>query len=96
MKKIKLPAEYSKLTWQERIQVREQYIKEQEGKCFFCGNPLDKPAPKEVTSKKINWDLFPENFLKYPVHLQHDHDNDMTEGAVHNYCNAVAWQYLRR
>jgi hypothetical protein len=40
--------------------------------------------------------LFPPNFLKYPVHLQHNHDTDMTEGAVHARCNAVMWQYHGR
>ena len=54
---------------------------------------LSEPAPKEILDKKIDWSLFPPNFLKYPVHLQHDNDTGMTEGAVHNYCNAVLWQY---
>jgi hypothetical protein len=49
-----------------------------------------------VTSKPINWKLFPENFLMYPVHLQHDHNTNLTEGAVHAYCNAVLWQYEGR
>ena len=39
---------------------------------------------------------FPQNFLQYPIHLQHNHDTGMTEGAVHNYCNAVMWQYEGR
>lgn len=34
--------------------------------------------------------------LRYPVHLQHNHDTGMTEGAVHARCNAVMWQYLGR
>lgn len=85
--------DYTKLTWQERRDVREKYIKFQDNKCFFCKGNLDKPAPKKITSKKIDWSYFPENFLKYPIHLQHNHETGMTEGAVHNYCNAVMWQY---
>jgi hypothetical protein len=27
------------------------------------------------------------------IHLQHCHKTNMTEGAVHAYCNAVLWQY---
>jgi len=90
---MKLPVEYSELDWQERRAVREQYIELQDGKCMFCKKPL-KSKPKQ--DKKIDWSLFPENFLRYPVHLQHDHDTDLTEGAVHAYCNAVMWQYHNR
>lgn len=28
--------------------------------------------------------------------LMVDHKTGMTEGAVHNYCNAVMWQYENR
>ena len=42
---------------------------------------------------KINYRLFPPGFLKNPIHLQHDHDTNMTEGAVHAKCNAVLWEY---
>lgn len=92
----KLPVLYSQMDWRDRRAVREQYIKEQNGMCMFCKCDLNGPVPKSVTSKKINWQLFPPNFLKYPVHLQHDHDTDLTEGAVHAYCNAVMWQYYGR
>lgn len=88
-----LPTNYTELTWQERKEVREEYIKLQENKCFFCKEKLNLPAPKKITSKKIDWSYFPPNFLKYPVHLQHNHTTGMTEGAVHAYCNAVMWQY---
>lgn len=90
---MKLPTDYTKLTVQERRQVREAYIAIQEGKCHFCKNDLVNPAPKRITDKRIDWTKFPENFLQYPIHLQHDHSTLMTEGAVHNYCNAVMWQY---
>jgi len=90
---MKLPTNYKEIPIYERKEVREEYIKLQNRKCFYCGESLDKPSPKEITDKKIDWSLFPPNFLKYPIHLQHNHKTGMTEGAVHNYCNAVMWQY---
>ena len=90
---MKLPINYKLLDWRERRSVREEYIKLQKGKCFYCGEDLSKPAPKRILNKEIDWSLFPENFLKYPIHLQHNHTSGLTEGAVHNYCNAVMWQY---
>lgn len=91
-----LPVEYHALEPRERRAVREQYITEQGGKCMFCGEPLNEQPPSRIKKKRINWRLFPPNFLKHPVHLQHDHVTGMTEGAVHNYCNAVMWQYHGR
>ena len=88
-----LPVDYTKLHWTEKINVRRQYIKEQKYKCMYCKGNLHKEPPESVTENKINWDLFPKNFLKYPIHLQHNHKTGMTEGAVHAYCNAVMWQY---
>lgn len=93
VKKYDLPVDYDKLEWWERKAVRAQYVKEQNNKCYYCKGDLNKPAPKKITNKPINWLLFPPNFLNHPIHLQHDHYNGMTEGAVHNYCNAVMWQY---
>jgi len=94
--KYSLPVDYTKLHWTERRIVREQYIQEQHDKCAYCGESLKLPAPTRITDKDISWDLFPPNFLKYPIHLQHNHNTGMTEGAVHNYCNAVMWQYEGR
>lgn len=91
-----LPVNYTKLTQPQRREVREQYITEQAGQCMFCHSSLQEKPPMEVTNKQINWKLFPPNFLRYPIHLQHDHDTGMTEGAVHAYCNAVLWQYHNR
>jgi hypothetical protein len=96
MEKHTLPVYYSKLHWAERRKVREQYIEEQEGLCMYCKKRLSEDPPSEITDHNINWKLFPPNFLKYPVHLQHDHYTDKTEGAVHAYCNAVLWQYENR
>ena len=92
----KLPVNYTKLHWTERREVRQQYVVDQNNNCMYCGCSLDQVAPKNITDKKINWKLFPKGFLDYPIHLQHDHKTSMTEGAVHNYCNAVMWQYERR
>ena len=95
---MKLPVDYTTLDWRkgETRAVREQYIKDQNGHCMFCANPLSGSPPKSVKNKKIDWSLFPPNFLRHPVHLQHDHGTGMTEGAVHAYCNAVLWQYHGR
>ena len=94
--KYNLPVKYKDIPIYERKLVREQYIKEQNGKCFYCGEDLNKPAPHRITNKYIDWSYFPENFLNSPIHLQHDHKTGWTEGAVHNYCNAVLWQYEGR
>ena len=91
-----LPVLYSKLHAKEKRLVREQYIQEQGGLCYWCKNRIDVNPPKEITDHWIKWDLFPPFFLKHPIHLQHNHSNDETEGAVHAYCNAVMWQYHQR
>lgn len=93
---MKLPQKYSQIPMGERRWVREAYINKQEGLCYYCRKPLNNGPPKDITDKPIDWSLFPENFLDYPVHLQHNHETDMTEGAVHAYCNAVMWQYEGR
>lgn len=94
--KYELPVVYDELEWWQKKEVRNQYIKEQNNKCFLCNNSLDREPPKHIRDLEIDWDLFPENFLKYPVHLQHDHQTGLTEGAIHSYCNAVLWQYYGR
>lgn len=94
--RIEVPTSYSKLTAAQRRQVREQYTIDQRGECLFCKQPLAGKPPRSVTSLKINWRYFPPGFLKNPIHLQHDHTTDQTEGAVHAYCNAVMWQYHNR
>ena len=93
---MELPVNYTKLHWTERKKAREQYVREQDNKCIYCGDSLSLSAPTRITDKSIDWSFFPPNFLKYPIHLQHDHSTGMTEGAVHNYCNAVMWQYENR
>ena len=96
MKNYNLPVAYSTISSYQRKQVREQYVREQDGKCYWCMENLTGEPRADIIARKINLKLFPPNFLKYPVHLQHNHDTDMTEGAVHARCNAVMWQYHRR
>ena len=91
--KIVLPVDYDSISREQRREVRELYVKNQSGKCFYCQEPLNNNPPDRITKRKIDWRLFPANFLKSPVHLQHNHYTGMTEGAVHAYCNAVMWQY---
>lgn len=91
-----LPVEYDKIPAREKRLVREQYIKEQDNKCWHCGEDLFAAPPDRITEKDINLNLFPIGFLNHPIHLQHDHFTGLTEGAVHAYCNAVLWQYHGR
>ena len=86
----KLPVYYDKLTQPERAEVRNQYVKEQDGLCYYCKTELSL-SPSMI--KPIDWHLFPKHFLKHPVHLHHRHDTGLTLGAVHAYYNAVSWQY---
>lgn len=93
--KYVLPIRYDSLDWRkgEKAAVREQYIVEQGGKCWWCEEPLKGDPPPSITEKEIKWHLFPRGFDDSPVHLQHCHATGMTEGAVHMKCNAVMWQY---
>ncbi len=95
---MKLPVDYTQLNWRkgEVRAVREQYVADQKGQCMHCNSPLNGWVPAEITEQSVDWTLFPENFLVHPVHLHHNHDTGMTEGAVHAYCNAVLWQHHGR
>lgn len=90
---MELPVDYGSLTPAERKVVREEYIKLQEGKCYYCKGKLSDSPPSKIMKKRIIRTLFPENFFKWPVHLHHSHETGLTIGAVHCYCNAVLWQY---
>lgn len=90
---IILPVNYNETPPFVRRIVREEYIKRQGGKCYYCKADLSGNPPESVTKKRINTRLFPVNFFKWPVHLHHDHNTGMTIGAVHSTCNAVLWQY---
>jgi hypothetical protein len=84
-----LPKKYSKLSPTERRLVRIEYVRRQKGKCWYCKEDLDKEPPKFIKDKRITPYLYPKGFFDSPIHLQHDHKTDYTEGAVHAYCNAV-------
>ena len=87
------PVNYNNLRPAGRKRIREAYIVEQGGLCHHCGASLDGDPSDEIKSMDIDWMMFPTGFLKYPVHLHHDHNTGMTIGAVHSLCNAVLWQY---
>lgn len=84
---------YEAMNWKERKAVRLEYVKTQDGKCYYCKSDINAEPPADIRSKKINWSLFPPNFLKNPIHLHHSHKTGLTLGAVHARCNAVLWQY---
>jgi len=88
--------QYNSLTPLEKRLKREEYIKHQDGNCWYCQHTLSEKPPAKVMRKALNFRLFPSGFFRYPVHLQHDHKTGLTEGAVHAYCNAVLWQYHGR
>lgn len=91
-----VPQDYNSLTQSQRRTLRLQYIEAQGGLCYWCQEPLSGPPSKEIQALKVNWKLFPQGFLRHPIHLQHDHHTGMTEGAVHALCNACMWQYHGR
>ncbi len=91
-----LPTRYDRLKPHRRKTVREKYVRIQKGLCWYCCEPLDKQPPARITEKPINRMLYPNGFFDNPIHLQHDHNTMMTEGAVHAYCNAVLWEYEYR
>jgi hypothetical protein len=90
---MKLPVNYNKIPFYQRRIVREEYIKLQEGKCYYCKYSLNEQPSNSVLNKKINKKLFPLNFFNWPIHLHHDHTTGMTIGAVHCHCNAILWQF---
>jgi len=89
-----LPVKYNNLSSTGKRFVREEYARLQKGKCCHCGELLDKKPCASVRNLLVDESLFPPGFFKWPVHLHHDHDTGMTIGAIHNYCNAVLWQYF--
>lgn len=90
---MKLPIKYSKATRGERRLVRQEYITQQSNKCWYCKSSLSEPVPDKVAKWQIHLKNFPKGFLDNPVHLHHDHNTDLTIGAVHAYCNAVLFEY---
>lgn len=93
IEEISLPVSYSSLNPRLRKAVRLQYVKKQNNRCFYCNEKLESPPPNGVLALVIHKDLFPEGFFDYPVHLHHNHNTDLTIGAVHAWCNAVLWEH---
>ena len=92
-KRIKLPVMYDRLHWKQRIKVREQYISDQNGLCYYCKAPLSGDPSEESLSQTIRPEIYPPNFFKHPIHLHHCHITGLTIGAVHAHCNAVLYEY---
>lgn len=90
---MRLPVNYNTLSPQEKRAVREEYIKRQEGNCYFCHSPIEGPPSTSITKKPVHEEYYPPGFFDHPVHLHHNHQTGMTIGTVHAYCNAVLWEY---
>lgn len=93
MGKYQLPIIYDDHHWTIRREVRNQYVEEQNGLCWFCGGDLYDLPQEDINKLWINMSLFPKDMLKYPIHLHHNRKTGYTIGAVHSKCNAVLWQY---
>ena len=88
-----LPVYYDEIPYNEKWKVRNEYIKVQDNKCYYCKASLDGQPTKEVLDKKVRPYLYPKQFFNHPVHLHHSHQTKLTLGVVHAYCNAVLWEY---
>lgn len=83
---------YSKMTPNDRRNLREQMARAQGDECWYCTAPLYMTPPVHIGNYKYNKRSFPPNMLKYPVHLHHDHETDICLGAVHAKCNVYMWE----
>ena len=91
---LDLPINYDESSRPIRKQAREQYVIEQDRRCWHCNNLLESLPVEEVLNSEIDWSFFPPKFQKWPIHLHHCHKTGMSIGAVHMNCNAYLWQYL--
>lgn len=92
-KAIKLPVKYEDIPLNKRWEIREEYIRRQKGRCWYCNELLGDEPPHKIVNATIHEDLFPPEFFDHPIHLHHSHLTGMTIGAVHNLCNAYLWEY---
>ena len=90
---MKLPVKYDEIPVNKKYIIRNAYVKEQDGKCFYCEGDLKEEPSDDIKCLEITPRLYPQGFFNHPVHLHHCHKTGMTLGAVHNYCNAVLWEY---
>lgn len=86
--KIDLPVKYDSLDGTNKWIIRGEYAKRQKNICYECGENLSDPPAQYIIDHNIRWGRFPPNFLKYPVHLHHDHKTGLTIGVTHARCNA--------
>lgn len=93
MSSVALPQIYKQLTPEQRRHVRAAYAEKQGGKCWFCKEPLSGDPRADIMRKSLDMRRFPKDFLKWPVHLHHSHDDGLTIGTVHAKCNGVLFQY---
>lgn len=91
---MKKPIKYSLASNYKRAQCKEEYIKEQGGKCWYCDKDLAGEPAKHIQDKAISLWMFSKGFFENPIHLHHDHTTDLTIGAVHARCNAVLWEHF--
>lgn len=90
---MNLPQPYKQLSPEQRREARTAYADLQNGLCWHCKEPLAGDPRHDVKSLKLDMCRFPKDFLKWPVHLHHSHDDGLTIGAVHAKCNGVLFQY---
>jgi hypothetical protein len=90
---MRLPINYDKASWQKRKNARDQYVKNQEGRCHYCDELLTEIPERKTLAKPVDRGLFPDGFFDWPIHLHHNHNTGMTIGACHAHCNAVMWFY---
>jgi hypothetical protein len=91
---LKLPVQYDRISARKKREVREAYVLEQNGMCYYCHSPLDQVPPADVMEKTVTPALYPPGFFNNLVHLHHSHATGQTLGAVHCYCNAVLWEHV--
>ena len=72
---LPLPVQYDSLTPRQKTRVRDEYCRIQKGKCWYCRRSLRR-------------NMYP---VKHPIHLHHSHEDGLTLGAVHEYCNMMLY-----
>lgn len=89
---MELPQNYERISRYKRKLVRDEYIRIQDGNCWFCKGKLNESSLYDHVSTVE----FVKGFYNHPIHLHHDHGTGMTIGAVHAKCNGVSYCYLEK